>query len=361
MELSINSKTLLEAIKVVGACVKPKNTMPILDNLQFCFWDEGLRITADNLEIRTSITLETKSKGTFTTCVPYLALLNVLSVLANSPITLKFSKEELVLKSNSGTYKLPLVNDPFTEPKELDEATVIKDNDGEFVYGLKKAMTFVPTSDFENFNNVFFYLSENGSKMYSGLTAQIFECSLPIKSEERKALIPRQVADYLIKTISPTEEIEIGFTDSHLFVKLQNRTITAILSSGNAHDFPKLVARMNTKTNFSADREMIHSAVKKLHSIITEPYATLKFDISKNQVELSIDDLARSVSGKEVLPCNFDGGDFSIAFRSDFFIDSLNSLVEEELVNIGFISLDKPCLFTAENTKIILGPTIFKS
>jgi len=356
MEISINSKTLLESVKIVGACVRPKNVMPILDNLLFEISENNLKITADNLEIRTRIDVPINVDGTLITCVPYLALVNVLSVLANSPITLKFSKEELVVKSFSGTYKLPLVNEPFTEPKELDETTVVKDVYGEFIYGLKKAMTFVPTSDINNFNNVFFYLSENGSKMYSGLEAEIYEYSLPIKSEEKKVLIPRQVADYIVKTVSPTDEIEIGFTDSHLFLKLADRTITAILSIGKAHNFEKLVNSLKPTSNLKVGKDAIFSAVKKLHSISPDSYGLLIFNISKNKIEITVDDAAKRLGGKEVLPCEFDGEDLRIGFRSDYFLDALNSLAEESEINIGLLESFKPCLFTAENTKIVLAP-----
>lgn len=356
MELSINSKILLDAVKVVGACVKPKNTMPILDNLLFELSPEKLRITADNLEIRTQIDVAVKAKGELTTCVPYNLLVNILSVMENCPISLIFSADELKVKSKSGTYKLPLVNDPFVEPKELDEATIVKDVDGEFIYGLKKSLIFTPVSDWNNFNNVFFYLDKDGSKMYSGIEAMINEYSLPIKSEERKLLIPRQVADYIVKTVSPTEELEIGFTDTHLFLKLTDRTIVAILSIGKEHNFGKLVESIKPQNTVRVDRELLVSAVKKLHSISLESYGLLVFDITKDKLKISVDDVAKRLGGQEELNCEFDGESFKIGFRSDYFISAINALSEESEICLGLWDSFKPALFTAENIKIVLAP-----
>jgi len=356
MELSINSKVLLDAVKVVGACVKPKNTMPILDNLLFELSKEKLRITADNLEIRTQIDVPIKSKGELTTCVPYALLVNILSVMENSPISLVFSEEELKVKSKSGTYKLPLVNEPFPEPKQLDEATIVKDSEGEFLYGLKKSLIFVPASDWNNFNNVFFYLDKEGSKMYSGIEAMINECSLPISSEERKLLIPRQVADYIVKTVSPQEELEVGFTDTHLFLKLTDRTIVAILSIGKEHNFGKLVDSIKPKNTLKVDRELLMSAVKKLHSISIDSYGLLIFDILKDKVKISVDDVAKRLGGQEELSCEFDGDSFKIGFRSDYFISAVNAFSEETEISIGLLDSFKPALFTADNLKVVLAP-----
>ena len=164
MKLIVNSRELSKAVRIVGYCVKQKNTMPILDNLLFEIKNDKLIITADNLEIRSQVELDVKFEGILTTCIPYKLLIDILNNLPNTGIELIFSSKKVTINYHYGEYNIPLVESKeFPTPKELKEPQSIKLNALDFSEALRKAVVFTETDSLSNQNNVLLKISEECS------------------------------------------------------------------------------------------------------------------------------------------------------------------------------------------------------
>jgi DNA polymerase-3 subunit beta len=357
MEVSINSKELLDAIKVVGACVKQKNTMPILDCLLFEFSQGKLVITADNLEIRTSVTLEFKFKGELSVCINYKMLLDVLSSLPNSPIKMSFSGSLLTISLKSGVYTIPTESgDLFTVPAEIDETESIKINGPELSEALKNACMFVPVADLDNLSNIFLEATKSKTVLYSSDKAIIFNSVLNSEGDGCVVAFSKEIAKYLISALSKEEEVEIKFSKSHIVLQLEGHSISAILSEVQQPPFHKLFESVNPESELRFDREAFYASVKRLSQISDDTFRVLVLDIDKKSIGISFENIGTKLSAKEVLDCQFSGEPMKIGFKATYLLNVMTALSSETEICIKLSSPQKPCLISVNETNIILAP-----
>lgn len=357
MEASVNSKELLDAIKVVGVCVKQKNTMPILDCLLFEFSQGKLVITADNLEIRTSISIEVKFKEELSVCVNYKMLSDVLSSLPNSPIKMKFSENLLTISLKNGTYTIPIEpGDLFVKPAEIDETETLKINGQELSEALKNASMFVPVADLDNLSNIFLETTKSKTVLYSSDKAIIFNNVIESQGEGCKVAFSKEIAKYLISALSKEDEVEIKFSKSHIVLNLEGHSISAILSEAQQPPFHKLFETVKPENELRFDRESFYASVKRLSQISDDSFRVLVLDIDKKSIGISFENVGTKLSAKEVLDCEFTGEPMRIGFKATYLLNVMTCLSSETEICIKLSSSEKPCLISVNETSIILAP-----
>lgn len=357
MEVSINSKELLDAIKVVGACVKQKNTMPILDCLLFEFSQGKLAITADNLEIRTSISIDVKFKEELSVCVNYKMLLDVLSSLPNSPIKMKFSESLLTISLKNGVYTIPTESgDLFTKPAEIDETETVKINGPELSEALKNASMFVPVADIENLSNIFLETTKSKTVLYSSDKAIIFNSVLNSEGQGCKVAFSKEIAKCLIPALSKEEEVEVKFSKSHVVLQLEGHSISAILSEVKQPPFHKLFETVKPENELRFDREAFYASVKRLSQISDDTFRVLVLDIDKKSIGISFENIGTKLSAKEILDCEFSGEPMKIGFKATYLLNVMTVFSSESEICIKLSSPEKPCLISVNETNIILAP-----
>ena len=355
MKITINSKDLSKAVQLVGACVKPKNTMPILDNLLFRISNNKLTIIADNLEIRSQVELEVEFDGELNTCVPYKLLTDILKGLPNAPVDVSFTELNASIKSHSGLYNIPLVKaDEFPKPKELNETQSIKFNGLEFTEALRKAVLFSERESITNFHNILIGIGNEDVKIASTDGSVIYEYSIDAQGDENQILLSRDVTKYLIQTITKDEDIEINYTETHLLIQLEGRLITAIQSQGSFPKYDPIFTSLNPNKVLKIDKDIISSAIKRLYAITDQNNYTLVFNLKGNQLELSFNNHLLKYNAKETLKCEYDGEDIEIGFNANYLMNMVSTLDED--IKMEFLQNDKPCLFFAENTRALVAP-----
>lgn len=354
-KITINTKDILKAVQTVGACVKQKNTMPVLDNLLFQVSDKKLIITADNLEIRSQIEIAGDFEGKTNICVPYKLLTDILKGLPNAPIDLVFNDKELSIITTTGVYNIPVVDaSQFPTPTQLKDFQSLKLNALDFAEALKKALLFSERESLTNFHNILIGISEDDVKIVSTDGSVIYEYTLDAKGEKYDILLSREIVKYLIQTISIDEEIEINYTNTHLLLNLEGRTIHALQSHGKFPKYAPIFNSLHPDKILNIDKDVISSAIKRLFNIIDNNNYTLIFTLKNNTLELSFDNKNMKYNAKETLQCSYEGDDITIAFNA-FYLMNMVSILDED-IKMEFLRNDKPCLFFAENTKALIAP-----
>jgi DNA polymerase-3 subunit beta len=355
MKLTINSKDLLKAVQTVGACVKPKNTMPILDNLLFNISNNKLTVIADNLEIRTQIETQVECDGSLNTCIPYKLLTDILKGLPSQGLELTFTALNLTIKSSSGLYNIPLVKaDEFPNPKELSETQSISFNALEFTEALQKALLFTERENITNFHNALIGINPEDVKIASTDGNVIYEYSLDAQGEAKDILLSREVVKYITQTITNDEQIEINYTDTHILIQLESRLITAIQSQGSFPKYDKIFTSLNPDKFLNIDKDVISSAIKRLYNIAEQNYHTLVFNLKGDLLELSYNNDLLKYNAKETLKCEYKGDDITIGFNANYLMNMVSTLDED--IKMEILQNDKPCLFYAENTRALVAP-----
>lgn len=356
MKLTINSKDLLKAIQIVGGLIKPQNTIPVLDNILFRASGDVLKLTADNLEVRSSIDVPAVSDKEFQVCVPYAALSNILKGFAQMPLDLVFTKNSVTIKSTTGDYKLPTVDAkefPLNDFEEPSSNMVI--NSLDFVEGLKKAAPFASANDMTSLGSVLVWFDEECTRFVGCSHFVFFEYSVPVKGNNTKALISRASATYLTSSITTEEDLTVSFAGSHMFLNLEGREISVLLSAEKYADYQKIFSMITTDKAYKADLSMLLPAVKRLLSISNSAIKYLGFNFNGNTLELSYNNDMQQMSSKEVLDCEYQGEPLSIGLNASHIQTILNVFGSDD-VEMKFSIENKPCLIVGENARCLAMP-----
>jgi len=356
-KISINSKDLFKAVQLVGACVKQKNTLPILDNLLFKISEGKLIIIADNLEIRTQVEITIDYVGKIEACIPYKLLTDILKGLPNAPVELSFNDFEVSIKSISGLYNIPIVKaDEFPVPNELEETESVKFNALELVEVLRKSMLFgdKDASNMLGFSNILIKIGEENTKVASVESIAFYEYSLDIQGNPCELLLSRETAKYLIQTITKDDDLEINYTDSHLMFKLEDRLIYAIQPQGKFPNYSRILEKVKTDKVLKIDKDIILSSAKRLQAITDSDNTMVLFDLKSNELELSFNNKNFKYSAKEDLVCDYDNEALKFGMNVNYLVNVLATLDNDVIVE--FSDESKPCLFYAENTVVLLAP-----
>ncbi|GIZ08342.1 DNA polymerase III subunit beta [Flavobacterium sp. UMI-01] len=355
IKLVVNSKDILKAVQTVGAIVKGNHALPILDNILIELQNNKLVFISDNLEIRSKVELPIESKEEFKTCVPYKLVFNILKGFPSTPIELVLEKMNLKILSETGTYIVPLVDTKeFPESKEKTTTDTVKMESSQLIDAIKKALLFTDKTNATNLHNVLISIKKDGTKIVSTDGNVILEYSMTAGGDEKDLIISRSIASHLIQILSSHEEVELSYSDSHLFIATEGKEINAILSNSTFPPYLRIFEAYSPDKKLTIDNGIIAPAIKRLYALTDQNNQTVKFSIKENIVELSFNNQLQKYEAKETLPCEYTDEEINIAFNANYINNMLTAI--EESIEMNITDGSKPCIFIAENIRAIVGP-----
>lgn len=357
MKLTINSKEALKAVQLVGSLIKGPHAMPILDNVLLSVNNNILTIVADNLEVRSQVEVPVECKGPLSVCLPYKLLSNILKGFANEPIDFDFTEKEVVLKSATGTYKLPIVpSKEFPDNKKNLTGNEIEVNSLEFIKAIKRAALFTDKGNttLDNLDNILISITETGTRIVSTDKRMIFENEVISKGKPEKLMLTEGAAAYFIQSITSDEAIKIFHTGNHIVLKLENREISAILSNTTFPNYEKVFETLKMDKTLKLDKDAILPALNRLFNITDQVNNTLIFSLNENSLELSFHHELQKFDAVEKISCEYMGEPIKIGFNANYLKNILTAIDDE--ITIELSKSNVPCKVFSKNTRAIMSP-----
>jgi DNA polymerase-3 subunit beta len=105
MKCTVSPSALGTCLSLVSRAVSPRSTLPILSNLLLETAEDGLRVTATNLDLTITATVEAEVANDGRTTVPARLLTDYVSSLAEAPCTLELNPSSQVVRVACGIHK----------------------------------------------------------------------------------------------------------------------------------------------------------------------------------------------------------------------------------------------------------------
>ena len=98
--------------------------------------------------------------------------------------------------------------------------------------------------------------------------------------------------------------------------------------------YPKYrdVIPQNNSNILRIDRQLFLNTVKRVSVCTNKASNLIKFDMTHDSLELSAQDLGFSIAAYEKVPCQYDGEDLTIGFKSTFVTEILSNMTCNEIV-----------------------------
>lgn len=290
MELTINSTTLRNALKLISPAILPSPVMPILANIKCEVFEEGkIILTGSNNRLTIKKTINGASKESFAVLLPFKKLLNICSALPEQPINIIFGKE-IVITTGIEKYKIGLSGELRDYPAEvefLETTSLLIDHDFLSAFYLSKNCVVKEESSllFKNFvcvavkNKNVFIMSTDGHQF------------MRYKKEIETDVQFRCLVD--TDFIKATDAINTGGTSNIIinnkYIRIEGKdiTITGILSE---QVFPDVdIFFVDKNYNVSFKRKEMLAAINGI-MVFEKPFYVCSLTFKKNLLEINYDD-----------------------------------------------------------------------
>lgn len=374
MKFVVSSSALLGLLQTTNKVISSKNTLPILDYFLFDLKDGVLKITASDLETTLVGTLPVESverEGLI--AVPVKLMLDSLKEFSEQPLTIEANETtwEIVVSWKSGKLTLPGTSGlSYPELPQLSEAkqTITMDVDA-LLTGINK--TIFATADDELrpvMNGVYVNIEPQSVTFVATDAHKLVKYTADNASDMAASFIlPKKPAN-LLRGMLPKEEedVTIEFDDKNVLFRLKNQVLICRLIEGNYPNYNAVIPANNPNKVF-VDRVELLNAIRRVAVCSNQSTNLIKFDIKQGEINLTAQDLDFSVSAQESLPCDYQGDDIVIGFKSTFLVEILSNL-ETQTVLIELADLTRAGVFKpvydeqpANDTLMLLMPMMINA
>ena len=374
MKFVVSSSALLGLLQTTNKVISSKNTLPILDYFLFDLKDGVLKITASDLETTLVGTLPVESverEGLI--AVPVKLMLDSLKEFSEQPLTIEANETtwEIVVSWKSGKLTLPGTSGlSYPELPQLSEAkqTITMDVDA-LLTGINK--TIFATADDELrpvMNGVYVNIEPQSVTFVATDAHKLVKYTAENASDMAASFIlPKKPAN-LLRGMLPKEEedVTVEFDDKNVLFRLKNQVLICRLIEGNYPNYNAVIPANNPNKVF-VDRVELLNAIRRVAVCSNQSTNLIKYDIKQGDINLTAQDLDFSVSAQEALPCDYQGDDIVIGFKSTFLVEILSNL-ETPTVLIELADLTRAGVFKpvydeqpANDTLMLLMPMMINA
>lgn len=341
MKFVVSSVDLLSHLQNVSRVISSKNTLPILDNVLFKLEDKKLELTASDLESTfiTSMELENVTDSG-SIAVPAKLLLDTLKEFPDQPLTFDVNVDDskVVINSENGQYDLPGQNgDDFPQIPALKEESKATMQLPAEVLNQGINNTLFATADDELrpvMNGIFFELaSDKITYVASDAHKLVRYTRTDAKSDSEATFILPKKPSSLLKNILPKEsgDVLVEFDSKNAFFSLSNYKLVCRLVEGNYPSYNSVIPTDNPN-KVIIDRLKIYNALKRVSVFSNQASNLVKLQLTGNQMTVSAQDIDFSISAFERIPCQYEGDDIEIGFKSVFLIEILQNINSADVV-----------------------------
>ena len=337
MKFIVSSSALSKQLQQISGVISSNTVLPILEDFLFEIKDKKLSVTATDLETVMKVQLDVESKVDGKVCVPHKVLSDYLKNIADQPITFSIDKTFAIdITSDNGKYKI-MGENPDNFPKEptSDDATSFTITSGNLVTAINKTLFAVSADDLRPaMTGVFFELSKNAIQFVATDAHKLVKYNISnIKgAKEDSFIVPRKPLNLLKNSLPDNDdELTISYSTNHLFVKHANIQLTCRLIDARFPDY-KVVIPIDNPYKLIVNKVDFQGALRRVNVFSNKSTNQVALSVAGSELQMAAQDVDFSFEGNERMTCQFDGGDFQIAFNAKFLIEMLNAVDTTELV-----------------------------
>jgi len=341
MNLTLSKEQIINGLQAVQNVVSTRTTLPILSNVLLRADGDRLHLTATDLDVTVSCSVEAKVIRPGSSTVPVKRLFGIVRELSGTELDLEVDdKNNCSIRSGPSFYKINgMSSDEFPPlPNLRDDKKVIMPQ-GTTRAMLKKT-SFAMSADESRYVLNGIYISFKEHKMTMVATdgrrlALVDEQADVSEKSEGEFIVPSKTVAELNRLLTEKGNVEIRYGENQASFSLQdeknNPTILIVtkLVEGSYPNYRQVIPA-ETKERVPLMREEFLHALRRAEIMTSEKQNSVRMSFGKNKLEITANspDVGEA---KETLAVNYKGPEISIAFNPKYLIDPLNALANDDV------------------------------
>ncbi|MBK9109383.1 MAG: DNA polymerase III subunit beta [Saprospiraceae bacterium] len=368
MKFSVSSGSFLEKLNIASSALASNPVIPILEDFLIRSDKNKLFITASNLELTISTSLQAEIEKEGVIAIPGKTLLETLKAMPEQPIHFEINDETrgVTISSLSGIYKLvgekaddyPKISGPTDEPHfeilteklllAIDRTAFATSNDE-----MRPAMKGICLNI--DFNQLTFAATDAHK-----LVKYSFQ---DIKSEASATIVLTKKSMLALKSTLPKEgKINLHFNREKAFFSFEDTQLSMRLIEAKYPDYNSVIP-VNNPYHLQVNRYELLSSLKRLIVYANKSTNQVVFNIQDKSLTISSQDVDLSNEATEQMSCTYQGEPMTIGFSGKYLIEMLSNM-GGEVLNLELSSPSKPGIFlpaeqaTGEHLLMLIMPVM---
>jgi DNA polymerase III subunit beta len=336
MEFSVLQEDLSKYISYLGRIVDTKPSLPVLGNIVIDASQDGLELTASNLEVSMQINIDAEVKSKGVTTVPAKTFAEFVSSLPAGSVEVKKEGQMLIVQTeNTEANFNTMVAEDFPEMPTYDKDPELVLDSHQLDTALKR-VTFSAGQDGTNpvFAGVYLDSIDGEIALVSSdgyrLSKQLIEHSKEVSNFPW--LVPVNALEEVAKLASVLEdESEFKFylvaDGKQILIQSNNVKVYSRIIEGEYPDYEAVIPNDNQITA-EIDYELFKENLSRVNIFAREVPGNkvkFKFDPKANQITLEAT-LVEVGSNQVVFPADIKGNELEIIFSSRSVNDLLSNV-----------------------------------
>ena len=355
MKIRCSQSQLLFGLNTVQKAVPSKSSMTILECILFTADEEGIKLTANDMELG----IETYIEGTVEIAGEIAVEAKMISNLIRSYSGDK--GDEFVIESDDTNnvhiyYHNSKLNIPgrsteeFVLLPELDKEDPIEISQFSLKEIIRQTIFSISDNDtnkimtgelFEIKNDQFKVVSLDGHRI------SVRNITLKNSYDERSVIIPGKTLQELLKIIpgDVDKDVSIYLCENHVIFEYESVKVVSRIIEGNYFKIDQMISN-DFETKFDINKKDLLEVINRSTLLITEgDKKPLIFNIEDDKVSLSL--TSKNASMNDDIEITKTGKDIRIGFNPKFLKDALG-VIEDENVTIYMVNPKAPCIIKNE-------------
>jgi DNA polymerase-3 subunit beta len=361
MNLTIAKEQLINGLQSVQNVVGIRTTLPILSNVLIHAEKDRLDLTATDLDVTISCSVEASVKKGGAATVPVKKLFGIVRELTSPEIEIEVDEKNLCsVRAGASFYKINGLAaeefPPMTKFKEDKKVTLPQEK----LKGMLKKTSFAISTDESRYvlNGIFISLKDHKMTMVAtdGRRLALVDEDADISEKSQgEFIVPAKAVNELNRLLQDKGEVEIRYSDNLASFTLKDEKgspvlIVTKLIEGNYPNYRQVIPG-EPKERVALAREEFWHALKRAEIMTSEKSNSVKLAFTKNNLAITANS-PEVGEARESMAINYKGKDVSIAFNPKYMIDPLNALANDEVylelideLSPGVLKINGPFLY----------------
>lgn len=337
MKFSVPKSRLSGYLQYVLQVVPSKSTLPILTNILIEALENKIKLSATDLDISISTSVDCIVTKKGATSMPARILFEIIKELPESDVVFETTGTRVEIKIPNGSYRIGTVAaEDFPKLPAVNTKKEIRISGGSLVRMIRKT-TFACSNDETRpaLNGVLWQTKGDKMQMVAtdGHRLARFAVENPkLKGLYEDVIIPPKVLD-LIPKLLPSESDEIGviFGENNVVFDLGDIILSSRLIEGPYPNFDQVIPAESDK-KMTISKNDLAGAVRRVSILSNALTHQVKFGLKDNRLTLSTANADMGGEGQETLDCDFVGEPIELGYNAIYITDILAKIDGNEVV-----------------------------
>ena len=337
MKFTANSIELQRTLNKVGGVVPSKSTIPILENILCELSNNVLTVTATDMAISLTVSLQVRGMEDGKVAIPAKRLMDTMKSLPDTStvFTIDTTTNKIKITTENGEYGLTGETAGDFPPVPPFKGTSELSIDSNILRGIIHRTTFAVSTDelrpammgvlFQARDTELRAVSTDGHR----LVKLIYRQEKPV-SMKKDIVIPAKALLILGKSIDEGETT-ISISETHVKFTFGQSFLVSRLIDESYPNYETVIPAENDK-HMTAKRDEMISSIRRVALYASATTHQIRFDIGKTALQISAQDIDFGGEAKEKIACTYTGETLEIGFNSVYLIDILSHLESEQIM-----------------------------